>query len=73
MAASEPSMTSATLIRTPPTLPPNRPALSVWASNRLRRPSRRDTSRLSSVAMVMMPKPPICDSTVISTWPKTDQ
>ena len=73
MAASDANMTIAIRMRIPPTLPPNRPALSVWAINRLRSPSRRDTRRLSSVASVMMPKPPICDSTVIRTWPKVDQ
>jgi hypothetical protein len=73
MAVSDTSMVSATRIRMPPTLPPARPALSACATSRLRRPSRRDTSRLSSVARVMMPEPPICDSTVSSTCPKPDQ
>jgi hypothetical protein len=73
MAASEMNMTSAIRISTPPRLPPNSPALSVWAISRPRRPSRRDTSRLSRVARAMIPKPPICDRIVISTCPKGDQ
>ena len=42
------------------------------ATNRARRPSRRDTSTTSSDATVMMPSPPTCIRARITTWPGVD-
>ena len=47
--------------------------VSAAANIRARSPIRPDTITVNSVASVMMPRPPICDSRMITSSPNSDQ
>ena len=63
------STTRATLAMSP--MPSER--VSVCAIRRVRRRDERLTISPSSVAAVIMPKPPSWNNTMIDAWPKPDQ
>ena len=77
-STAAPASSKTRLVRAMPkstrrTSPIARLRVSAVVLNRIRMPRRRDTSRPSSVASAMMPKPPTWISARITTWPKPVQ